>query len=161
MFLPGPDALEESVSPEVITGEALLDTQLFLHLDLRGNARMVNSREPKRRIALHALVTREDVLQGRVNGVAEMQLARDVGGRHHDAERLLLRVDLGAEIISVHPEVIDLFLDLFGVIHFRKFLHTELLLIWNLSGRICAETQKRPEENLRAAKITVVPPEFR
>ena len=116
LLLPAPDALEELVAPEVVAGLALLLAQHLLDLDLGRDARVVDAGQPQRGIALHPLVAGQDVLQRRVEGVAHVELARDVGGRHDDGERLLVGVDLPLEVSALHPQVIDLALDLFGIV---------------------------------------------
>ncbi len=127
LFLPFPDALEELVAPEVVASKALLLTEHLLDLDLRGDAGVIDAGEPERGIALHPLVARENVLQRCVKGVPHVQLPRDIRGRHHDGEGLLLRIDLALEPAALHPEIVDLLLDLLGFIHFRKFFHAVLL----------------------------------
>ena len=57
--------------------------------------------QPEGGIALHPLEADEDILQGVVQGVAHVQLAGDVGGRHDDGEGLLLRVGHGVEAAAV------------------------------------------------------------
>ena len=123
MLFPRPYTLQEPVTTEVITGEAFLHTQFFLYLDLRGYPCMVNTRKPECSIALHPFIACKDILQSGIDGMSEVQLSRNIGRGHYNAEGLFVRINFSVEIVSVHPEVIDLFFDLFRVIHFRKFLH--------------------------------------
>ena len=62
-----------------------------------------------------------------IGGVAQVELAGDVGGRDDDGEGLLLGIALGVEVVAVEPHVVDLLFDLLGVIDFRQFFHSCLL----------------------------------
>ena len=123
LTFPVPHALKKLVAPEIIAGLPLFFSQHFLDLDLRGNACVVNAREPERGIALHALVARQDILQCRVQRVAHVELSRDVGRRHDDGERLLRGIDCSLEISALHPKVVYFAFDRFGVVGFRQFFH--------------------------------------
>ena len=151
LMLPGPDALEELLAAEVITGLALL-AQLLLHADLRGNTGMVHAGDPEGGIALHALEADEHVLHGGVHGMAHVELACDIGGRHDDGKGLLVRVALGMEIAVVHPEFVEPVLNVARLVGLWQFFHSLLLF----------DDKNRPELHnmLRAMQITVVPPEF-
>ena len=122
LVLPGPDLVEELIAPEVEAGLALAP-ELFLDLYLRGDACVVVARQPEGGVAVHALVPYEHVLDGLVEGVAEVELARDIRGRDNDGEGLLFRVALGVEVVAPQPHVVDLLFDLFGVVHLGKFSH--------------------------------------
>ena len=151
LMLPGPDALEELLAAEVITGLALL-AQLLLHADLRGDTGMVHAGDPEGGMALHALEADEHVLHGGVHGMAHVELACDIGGRHDDGKGLLVRVALGMEIAVVHPEFVEPVLNVARLVGLWQFFHSLLLF----------DDKNRPELHhmLRAMQITVVPPEF-
>ena len=106
-MLPVPDALEEFLAAEVVAGEVLVFAQLLLHLDLRGNARMVGAGHPQRTEALHPLVADEDVLERLVERVPHVELPCDIRGRDDDRERRLAVVHIGGEIALVAPILID------------------------------------------------------
>ena len=151
LMLPGPDALEELLAAEVITGLALL-AQLLLHADLRGDTGMVHAGDPEGGIALHALEADEHVLHGGVHGMAHVELACDIGGRHDDGKGLLVRVAFGMEIAVVYPEFVEPVLNVARLVGLWQFFHSLLLF----------DDKNRPELHnmLRAMQITVVPPEF-
>ena len=118
-LLPRPDALEELLTAEVIAGQALLFAQVFLDLDLRGDAGVVGAGQPQRLVALHPLEAGQDILQRAVERVAHVQLAGDIRRRHDDREGLLVGVRLGLEAVVVHPHLVDAGLHISRLIHFR------------------------------------------
>ena len=120
-LLPLPDPLEELLAAEVIAGLALLDAQLFFHLDLGGDAGVVGAGDPEGGVALHPLEAGQDVLQGAVQRVTHVELACDVGGRHDDGEGLLLGVLHALEAVMILPHLIDAGLHLLGLIHLWQF----------------------------------------
>ena len=116
LLLPGPHALQELLPAQVIAGQALL-AQVLLHLDLGGDTGVVRAGQPQGLVPLHPLEADEDVLQGGVHGVAHVQLAGDVGGRHHDGKGLLVGIRLRLEAAAVHPHLVDPGLHLPGIVH--------------------------------------------
>ena len=120
-LLPLPDPLQELLPAQVIAGLALLDPQLFLHLDLGGDAGVVGAGDPEGGVALHPLEAGQDVLQGAVQRVTHVELAGDVGGRHDDGEGLLLGVLHALEAVMILPHLIDAGLHLLGLIHLWQF----------------------------------------
>ena len=123
LLLPLPDALKELFAAEVIAGLALLLAEHFLDLYLRCDARVVDAGQPQRGVALHTLIAGHNVLKRGVQRVSHMELAGDIGGRHDDGEGLLVGVYYALEIAALHPHVVDLLLNRFRFIHFRKFFH--------------------------------------
>ena len=89
---------------------------------------MVNTGDPQGGKALHALVAGQNVLQGGVHGMAHVKLAGHVGGRHHDGERLLVRVNLSLEVAAFHPHIINLFFNRLRLVHLGKLFHFYILL---------------------------------
>ena len=130
LLLPLPDPLEELLAAQVVTGLALLDPQIFLHLDLGGDAGVVGAGHPQGGVALHPLEASEDVLQRAVQGVAHVQLAGDIGRGHHDGKGLFLGIGAGAEAAGVLPHLIDAGLYLLGFIHLRQFFFHTLTLLF-------------------------------
>ena len=84
--LPGPDALEKGLAPERAARRALR-VQLPLHHHLRGNAGVIGTRLPQRRIAQHAVVADERVHQRVLERVPHVQRPGHVRRRDHDAIR--------------------------------------------------------------------------
>ena len=154
LLFPRPDALEEFLAAEIVAGQSLFLAQHLLDLDLRGDAGMIRAGHPQGGIALHALIAREDVLQRRVKRVPHVQLPGDVRGRHDDGKRLFVRVGFAGKVAATHPHVINLLLDLFGVVDLRKLFHG------SSSFEIAGAQKNRPETNCFRAIETAVPPEF-
>ena len=136
LLLPLPDPLEELFAAQVIAGLALLDTQLLLHLDLGGNAGVVRTGQPQRGIALHPLETGQDILEGRVQGVAHVELARDVGRRHDDGEGFFLGVGVALEAAGLLPHLVDAALHLLGLIHLWQFFFHVFCLSYLLNEMV-------------------------
>ena len=109
LVLPLPDAADKLLSPKPFLGQSLF---LDLALDdrLRGNAGVVHPWQPERLEPLHALVTDSDVLERHIESVADMQIPRNIGGRHHDNEWCSVRVGLRVKSLLTEPQTIDLFL---------------------------------------------------
>ena len=122
LVLPVPYPLQELLPAQVVAGEALLLPQLLLHLDLGGDARVISAGEIQRGIALHPLIADEHILYGIVHGVANVELAGDVGGRHDNGEGLLLGVAHAPEAAVFLPGPVDAALHLLGLIDLGQFL---------------------------------------
>ena len=89
VVLPLPDAGHEPFAAELVAAELFLLQQAAFDHGLRGDARMIGARHPQGFEALHPLLADEDVLQGVVQGVAQVQGAGDVGRRDDDRVGLL------------------------------------------------------------------------
>ena len=79
------DELLEGGSAELLLGLTLL-RQLPFDDVLGGDRRVVGPGQPEDFVAQHPAVAAVDVLDGAADGVAEVELAGDVGRREHDAE---------------------------------------------------------------------------
>ena len=130
LFLPSPCALEEFLTTEVFFGDAFLTHRLD-DLRLGGDGGVVGTGQPQRLIALHPAPAGEDVLQGVVQRVTDVQLTRDVGRRHDDAIGLFIRVDRGVEVVVLQPVAIYPFLDLRRVVGLVEFCHNITFLCDN------------------------------
>ena len=93
-----------------------LGSQLPFHSPLGGDAGVVGTGQPEGRHAAHATPANQSILQGFLQGVSQMQLAGDVGGRHDYAVRSLVRVLRRGEEALVQPILIDALLNVGGVI---------------------------------------------
>src|SRR5699024_8742953 len=80
-------------------------------------------------VALHSLVTDDDVLQGIVKGVAHVQLSGNIRRRHHRSKRFSAAVHLRMEIFLLTPFLIQLWLNLFGIVGLFQVLAHSILLI--------------------------------
>ena len=128
--LPVPNPLQKFVAAQVVTGLALFLAEDLLHLDLGGDARVVNTGQPQGGIALHTLVAGQDILKRGVKGVAHMELAGDVGRGHHNGEGLFLRVNFPLEVAAFHPHIVNFLFHSLWFIDFRKFFHFSFLLLY-------------------------------
>ncbi len=99
---PLPHPRHELLAPEVLLGEALLAQHLLDHV-LRRDAGVVGAHQPAGVLAEHAVIPREHVLDGVVEGVAHVQHAGDVRRRDDDGVRRPVRVGLGVEEVLVEP----------------------------------------------------------
>ena len=84
---------------------------------------MVRTWLPQGLVALHALVTDQDILHGVVQGVSHVQLPGDIGRGHHDGEGLFVLVHLGVEILSVQPLLVQAVLNVRRIVSFFQFFH--------------------------------------
>ncbi len=106
--LPGP--LQKGFPADHLLGQAFLAHGLH-DLDLRGDRRVVGSRQPEGRIPLHAVIADRRILQDAVHGVTHMQLPGDVGRRHDDGKGLLSLLPMRDKGTCLLPGLIDLSLD--------------------------------------------------
>ena len=84
---PLPHPLHKGFAPNLFA-RAALGRELPLHHHLRGNARMVRSRQPQRTAPLHAAPAGQDVHLRLVQHVAHVQAPRHIRRRQQDGERL-------------------------------------------------------------------------
>ena len=91
---------------------------------------MAAARNPDRVVALHAVVANQDILQRIVEGMAHVQLARDIWRRDDHAVRLLALIDLGMEELVLLPELVPFLFKRLRVIDFRDVI-PELFFLWH------------------------------
>ena len=77
--------MEEALAAEVVAGGVVFGEFAFDDV-LGGDAGVVGAGDPEGGAAGHAVVADEHVLDGAGDGVAEVESAGDVGGRHGDDE---------------------------------------------------------------------------
>ncbi len=122
--LPVPDLLHEQLAAEVVTGLAV-DRQLPLHHVLGGDPGMVHARQPEHLVTRHPVPAGEDVHQRVIQGMADVQGARDIGRRQHDRERPLraaeYRLLVRPEVPGSHPALVQRDLYRRRVVLFRQF----------------------------------------
>ncbi len=102
LLLPPPDPLDELLPADVLPGLALLG-ELLLDLVLRGDAGVVHAGQPQRLVPLHALAAGERVHQRVLEGVAQVQGARDVRRRDDDGVRGLVALGVAPRSNRVLP----------------------------------------------------------
>ena len=127
LVLPVPNALEELFTTQIITGLALIDTQVFFNLDLGCDTCMVGAGHPECGIALHALGTDQDILKGLIECMTHVQLTGNVRGRDDDGKGLLVLVYLCVEESGIVPELIQFIFYGRGIVCLGKFVrHLDL-----------------------------------
>ena len=85
---------------------------------------MVGSRNPQRIVALHSLVTDQDILQGIVQCVSHVQLSCDIGRRHDNRERFFTPIHLCMEILFLQPLSVNTILHCFGIVGLCQLFHS-------------------------------------
>ena len=124
LVLPIPNTLKEFLTSEIVAGKSLLLAKLLLDLYLRCDARMVGTRHPQCRIALHPLVAGQDVLKRTVESVSHVELTGHVRRGHDDRKGLLvLRYD-SLKISALLPHGIYLLFHRTRIVNFRQFFHS-------------------------------------
>ena len=118
LVFPFPGTLQETVTADHILGQTFLGHG-FHNLCFGSNGSVVSAGNPQSCITLHTLGADQDILHGVVHGVAHVELAGDIGGRHYDGEGLLVLIALGVEIASVLPHLVDSGFYLLRVVDFR------------------------------------------
>jgi hypothetical protein len=107
--LPFPDTLDELLATHFAAAGLLALHQLALDDHLGGDAGMVGARLPEHILAQHAIEADQDVLDGVVERVTDVERASDVGRRNDDGEGLgtLRRPCPGGEGVGLEPIGID------------------------------------------------------
>lgn len=106
LLLPLPDALDELLAPQVVSGLTLLG-ELLLDLVLRRDTGVVHAGQPQRLVPLHALAAREGVHEGVLEGVPEVQAARDVRRRDDDGVGRLVALLVRLEVTPLYPALVQ------------------------------------------------------
>ena len=81
--------------------------QLLDDLDLGSDTCMVGAGLPQCIVALHSLITDQDILHGVVQCMPHVELSCDIWGRDHDSEGSLTVIYLRMEILFVKPLLIQ------------------------------------------------------
>ncbi len=104
--LPKPGPFQEALSPNRLLGQAFLAHPLDHH-SLGGDGGMVGTGQKEGVLAPHPLESGQDIGQGIVQGMAHMKLASDIGWRHNDAKRFLVRGGWRMEGVCLQPGLVD------------------------------------------------------
>ena len=81
--------------------------QLLDDLDLGSDTCMVGAGLPQCIVALHSLITDQDILHGVVQCMSHVELSCDIWGRDHDSEGSLTVIYLRMKILFVKPLLIQ------------------------------------------------------
>ena len=124
-FPPLPNFFNEFFPSQIKAADVLL-AQFFFHDVLGGDAGVIGSRQPGGLKALHPAVTDKNIFNRRVESVAHVKRAGDVGGRQEDGKSAGFRFAASGEIVRIEiaalfPESIDFFFRCFRVVSAADF----------------------------------------
>ncbi len=130
---PVPGTLKKLLPAQIMFINPLFFQGLY-NFYFRGNAGMVRPRLPERVVALHPLITDQNILHRIIERMSHMELPRDIGGRDHNCERFLCFIRLRMEIFFFQPSCVDPVLNALGIIGLCQLFpccpaHTVFLLI--------------------------------
>ena len=145
LSLPLPGSLKEPFSAKIFLADAFF-LQLFNDLNLCSDAGMVCSWLPECIIALHPLITDQDILHGIVKGMSHMELSCDIRRGNYDRKRCFGMIHLCMEVFLRKPFVIDSVLNPLGIVGLCKFSAHHLLLF-------CLKKESCPEGFLCHRKL--------
>src|SRR5262249_50403188 len=120
------DTRDEFLAPQLVAVRALVG-HLPLYDRLGGDACMILTGHPQRPVTEHAMVADHDVLQGRRDGVPEVERASDVGRRHADDEGSPTGILTRLEVAVVFPPLVEALLDRLWLIGLRNLVEPSLL----------------------------------
>ena len=110
LLVPGFDARVETLPPQLLFRHAL-PCQLVLDHVLRRDRGVVVTRQEEHLVAGHPLVAGDEVVDGGLEGVAHVQLARDVGRREAHGELRQVARCVGEEELVLLPARVPAGLD--------------------------------------------------
>ena len=125
LLFPCPCPLQKAFAAYHFLGQTFLGHGVH-HLHLGGDGGVVGAGQPQGGVALHAVVTDRRILQKAVHGMAHMQLAGDIGRRHHDGKGLFALRPVRRERAAFLPHFVELILDLLRIVH---LFHGEFLIL--------------------------------
>ena len=123
-----PGLFDELLPPELGPGEPAL-AQLPFHDVLGRDPGVIAPREPQGRLAGHAVIADQDILEAVVQTVAHVQHACDIGRRNDDHVRRPAAAGVRREEAPLEPEAIQAVLEILRVVGFGELdgLHREAL----------------------------------
>ena len=130
LFLPVPACLQEFIASQIVLIDAFF-SQLVDYLHLGCDCCVVGTRLPQRLVALHSLVTGQDVLHGVIQCMTHMQLSGNVRRWHNDGKGLLAlslsALSICVEVLVIQPFLIQLFLNGRRIVILFQFFHDHFL----------------------------------
>ncbi len=151
--LPLPDLGHEGVTAHVPAADVALGGKLALDHHLGGDARVVGAGQPECGLAPHALEADQHVLQGVVQGVADVQRTGDVRRRDDHRERLGRRIVGGRKGAGRLPHLVEARLDGFGIEGFFKHGRSFRGVIYNPAPPRESRDRAFPERQLSTVKF--------
>ena len=112
--LPFPDAFHQGVAANVVAGLVLVLEKALFDDCLRGDTRVVRTRNAQRVAARLAAVAYQNVLERIVERMSQMECAGNVRGRNHDRERFAFPA--GCKTVFFSPGAMPAGLHIFSVI---------------------------------------------
>lgn len=106
LFLPLPDPLDKGLTAQVLPGLALFREFAFDNV-LRGDTGVVHAGLPQRLVPLHPLTAGQGIDDRVLEGMPEVQAARDVRRRDHDRVRRLLALRVRFEVTAFYPALVQ------------------------------------------------------
>ena len=84
-----------------------MGSQLLLYEILGSDSRVIHAGEPKRFKTLHPLHADQDVLQGEIERMADMERTGHIGRWNNDCERGLIGIGISLEILRIQPLLVE------------------------------------------------------
>ena len=107
-LFPLPGTFQKLLTADIIPGNAFT-LESGIYLCLGGNAGMVHARQIQNIIALHSLIAADNILQGIIPGMADMENAGNVRRRYDNGKRIFGLV-AGCEVSLLNPVIVLAFL---------------------------------------------------
>jgi hypothetical protein len=111
LLLPGPHLGDELLAGVVVLALALGLGEMPFDQGLRGDASVIHAGQPQRLEALHPLATDDHVHERVAERVPDVQAACDIRRRQHYREAGLCAVDVGGEVATLDPALVQRSLD--------------------------------------------------
>lgn len=124
---PLPDPFNEFFPTKIMPG-FLFRGQLAFHHVLSGNTGVIRTRHPEGVVALHPMIAGEQILQGVVQGMADMEYAGHIGRRNHNGKGILTLCHFCAKGLVFQPVLIPALFNLLKLICFGQVV---------FGGRLC------------------------
>ena len=108
-FLPFPDFFQEGFTAQVMAALSRRLLEVLFHPYLSGDSGVVRARQPQGFISFLARAAHQDVLDGVVQHMAQVEHSRDVGGRNDDGVGRLFRSRVSLETTFFNPAGLPFF----------------------------------------------------
>ena len=112
---PAPHPLDKGITPYLVTIGSLLGKLLFHHI-LGGNAGMIGAGHPQHLIAAHPFPAHQNILQGVVQGMADMQHPGYIWWRNNYGVLWFVRVFVRMEKAVFFPETVPSAFNFAGIV---------------------------------------------
>jgi len=120
---PVPDQFQEFLAPQVMPRLPLLLAQLPLHHRLRGDARVIRTRQPEHLVPQHSRPARQHILDRIIEHMPQRQHTGHIRRRDDDGVGRLGRCRVRGESAVRQPAGIPFFLYGLGLVRFGDLCH--------------------------------------